>query len=170
MSQRRVAHFCPMCGTALVWQQRNGDLRPVCPSCDHVVYFDPKVAVAVLILQADCVLLVKRANDPKKGYWALPAGFVDAGEDPQVAGIREAFEETGLTVEISRLLDVYHTPDDGGVADIVIVYAAHITGGILQPDDDAEAAEWFARENVPPLAFLPSQRVVARWQAGEFDL
>lgn len=168
MSQPRVAHFCPMCGSALVEQERGGALRPVCPNCDHTVYFDPKVAVAVLILQDERVLLIKRANDPKKGCWALPAGFVDAGEDPQAAGCREALEETGLTVRIDALLDVFHTPDDGGLADIVIVYAASIVSGTLQPDDDAEAVAWFSRSDIPSLAFLPSQRIIARWQAGYY--
>lgn len=168
MSQPRVAHFCELCGSALGWQDRQGTLRPVCPECGHTVYFDPKVAVAVLIVQDERVLLIKRANDPKKGYWALPAGFVDAGEDPQAAGCREALEETGLQVAIERLLDVFHTPDDGGLADIVIVYAARIVDGALQPDDDAEEVAWFSREAIPPLAFLPSQKVIARWQAGAY--
>jgi ADP-ribose pyrophosphatase YjhB (NUDIX family) len=166
MSQPRVAHFCPMCGTAFVEQPRNGAPRPVCPNCDYTMYFDPKVAVAVLILQGEQVLLIKRAHAPKQGFWALPAGFVDAGEDPQAAGSREALEETGLIVQIERLLDVFHTPDDGGLADIVIVYAARMIGGRLQPDDDAEAAAWFSADAIPPLAFLPSQQVIARWQAG----
>ena len=168
MSQPRTAHFCEMCGAALTWQQRNGALRPVCQRCDHVIYFDPKVAVALLILQDEQVLLVKRLNDPKKGYWALPAGFVDAGEDPQAAGCREALEETGLMVRIKRLLDVFHTPDDGGLADIVIVYAAQIVGGTPQPDDDAEELGWFTRDAIPALAFLPSQQIIARWQSGAY--
>src|SRR5690606_22403272 len=113
---------------------------PVCPSCDHTVYFDPKVAVVVFTLWAEHVLLVKRAIDPKKGFWALPAGFVDADEDPQAAARREVREETGLEARIDRLLDVYHTLDDGGLASIVIAYAATITGGELHADDDAEAA------------------------------
>jgi 8-oxo-dGTP diphosphatase len=167
MSHSREAHFCPMCGTALELHDRYGMVRPVCPSCGQVVFFDPKVAVAVLILRADKVLLVKRAGDPKKGFWALPAGFVEWNEDPQEAARRECLEETGLTVQIDGLIDVFHTPDDGGLADIVIAYAASITDGTLQAADDAEAAGWFSRTNLPELAFLPSQRLLARWVAGE---
>lgn len=167
MSQERIANFCPICGTALDRRQRTGAVRPVCPKCDHTVYFDPKVAVVVVIFQNDRILMIKRAQDPKKGFWALPAGFVDAGEDPQAAARREALEETGLIVKIDRLMDVFHTPDDGGMADIVIAYAASITGGTLHADDDAEAADWFDKTRIPELAFLPSQRIVERWVAGE---
>lgn len=163
-----VAHYCPLCGTKLEQRQHSGGLRPVCPSCDHTVYFDPKVAVVVFTLWEDHVLLVKRAIDPKKGFWALPAGFVDADEDPQQAALREVREETGLEAQIDRLVDVYHTPDDGGLASIVIAYAATVTGGTLHPDDDAEEAVWFNKTDAAalPLAFLPTQTLMGLWLAG----
>ncbi len=167
MSQKREAHFCPMCGAPVEWKERYGVMRPVCNACGHVIFFDPKVAVATLILQDGKVLLVKRAGDPKKGFWALPAGFIEWDEDPAAAAKRECLEETGLTMRIDRLVDVFHTPDDGGLADIVIAYAASITSGALQAADDAEDASWFTRDNLPELAFLPSQRLLAKWVAGE---
>lgn len=168
MSLKRVAHFCPQCGTRLEHRERTGALRPVCPACNYTVYFDPKVAVVVLILQADQVLLVKRAHDPKQGFWTLPGGFVDAGEDPQTAACREAWEETSLKIRIDRLLNVYHTPDDGGVADIVIAYAASVTDGTPAAADDAEAVAWFARDAIPRLAFQPTEQIVRAWAAREF--
>ncbi len=163
MGQPRLARFCPMCGAPLEMRQRSGTLRPVCTACDHTVFFDPKVAVAVLIFQDDRVLLIKRAGDPLKGYWALPAGFVEWDEDPQQAACREVLEETGLMVEVDHLVDVFHTPDHGGLADIVIAYAARITGGELSAKDDAEAVGWFTKSGLPPLAFLPSQKLLKRW-------
>jgi 8-oxo-dGTP diphosphatase len=168
MTQQRIARFCPLCGAPLGLHEREGITRPVCPACGHIVYFDPKVAVAILIMQGDRILLIKRGNDPLKGYWAMPAGFMEWDEDPKTAGAREVAEETGLKVRIDRLLDVFHTPADGGIANIVIVYAATITGGQLCASDDAEAAAWFTRATVPDnIAFLPSQTIVRLWQAGE---
>ncbi len=166
MSQARVANFCPRCGAALEQQEREGRLRPVCPACGYVVYFDPKVAVAVFITQRDQVLLVQRKINPMAGCWALPAGFMDYDEDPQTAARREVLEETNLEIVIDRLLEIFHTPDDGGMADIVIAYAAHITGGSLRAQDDAAQVAWFSREQVPEVAFLPSQTIVQRWLAG----
>lgn len=157
-----------MCGTRLEQRQRTGSMRPVCPNCDHTVYFDPKVAVVVLIVKDDHILLVKRANDPRQGYWTLPGGFMDAGEDPRAAASREVWEETRLNVTIDRLLDVFYTPDDGGLADIVIAYAASVNGGAPQAADDAEAVGWFGRNDLPPLAFLPTETMVRAWAAGEF--
>ncbi len=161
----RIANYCPVCGEKLEMRERTGALRPVCPGCDHTVYFDPKVAVAVCIMQGDQILLVRRGMDPMRGLWAMPAGFMDYDEDPQAAARREALEETGLNVQIDRLLDVFHTPNDGGVANIVIVYAASITGGEMRAADDAEDVAWFGKDSVPEVAFIPSQTIVKRWRA-----
>lgn len=163
----RVANFCPRCGTKLELRQRTNAIRPVCPNCDYVVYFDPKVAVVVFICQDDRVLLVKRAIDPMKDRWAMPAGFIEAGEDPQAAARRETLEETALVVQVERLLDVFHTSGDGGAADIVIAYAATVVGGELEAGDDAAEVAWFTRENLPQVVFMPSQTLAARWLAGE---
>jgi ADP-ribose pyrophosphatase YjhB (NUDIX family) len=167
----RIARFCPMCGTALEQQHRAGQMRPVCPKCGHIVFFDPKVAVVVVVIQDAKFLLVKRAVDPGKGYWAFPAGFVDAGEDPREAARREILEETGLEIRITRLLDVFpRNSDDGGTADIIIAYAAHITGGALHADDDAEAVGWFTTLDLPELVFATTYILVERWAAGEIGL
>jgi 8-oxo-dGTP diphosphatase len=167
MSRERVAKFCPMCGAPTEMHQRFGIARPICSACGHIVFFSPAVAVLALITNDDQVLLVQRANDPKKDLWVTPAGFMEWDEDPAAAARREVLEETGLDVHIDRLLDVFHTPEDGGLADVVIAYAASIVGGTLQAADDAQAAAWFTRANLPELAFLPTQRILARWLAHE---
>ncbi|MCA0458635.1 MAG: NUDIX domain-containing protein [Chloroflexi bacterium] len=167
MSRERVNHYCPLCGSPTELLERFGIERPVCTTCGHIVFFAPAVAVLALIVQNDHVLLVQRANDPKKGLWVTPAGFMEWYEDPVVAIRREVLEETNLDVRVDRLIDVFHTPDDGGLADVVIAYAASVIGGELQAADDAQAAAWFTRGSLPELAFLPTQRVLARWVAGE---
>ncbi|MCE2490243.1 MAG: NUDIX hydrolase [Anaerolineae bacterium] len=161
----RIARYCPACGQALVWQQRLGALRPVCNACDHVVFFDPKVAIAAWILQDNRLLLVRRRGDPLAGYWAMPAGFMEYDEHPEAALRREVLEETGLQVRVQELLQLFHTPADGGLANLVLVYEATITGGNLLAGDDADAVAWFRRNQLPPLAFLPTQALVKRWQA-----
>jgi 8-oxo-dGTP diphosphatase len=162
----REANFCMTCGAKLEIRDVHNVPRPVCIGCGTTVYFDPKVAVVVFILDGDQLLLVQRAGDPAKGKWALPAGFVEYDEPPEEAGMRETLEETGLVVEITRLLDVFPRRDDG-LANIVIAYAARITGGELHPDDDAADAGWFTRDNIPDLAFYPSKMLIQRWQKGE---
>lgn len=163
----RIARFCPACGRPLAWRQRLGALRPVCAACDHVVFFDPKVAVAAWILQDNRLLLVRRRGDPMAGYWAMPAGFMEYDEDPQEAVRREVLEETGLQVNIERLLELFHTPADGGLANLVLVYEASVRHGTPHAGDDADAVAWFVRDELPPVAFLPTRSLIRRWQEGK---
>jgi 8-oxo-dGTP diphosphatase len=153
-------NYCPRCGTPVEWAFRFSKDRPVCPSCDWVYFPDPKVAVAVLILQDGKILLAKRNIDPQKGFWSLPAGFVDAGEDPVQAAVRECLEETGLVVTITGLLDVMAGREHSKGADILIVYEAVIEGGQLEPGDDADEVGFFQQEDLPPLAFSTTIKIL----------
>ena len=135
-------------------------VRPVCPQCAWIHFIDPKVAAAVLIEQDGRVLLVRRANEPFRGLWTLPAGFINGGEDPAEAAARECLEETGLFVNITRVLDVIAGREHERGADFIIVYHAEVLRGELIPADDADAAEWFARNELPPLAFRATQKVL----------
>ena len=76
------------------------------------------------------MLLVRRVNEPFRGSWTLPAGFVDAGEDPARAAERECLEETSLTVRVTRVLDVIAGREHPRGADFIIVYAAQFVSGI----------------------------------------
>lgn len=109
--------------------------------------------MAVLIESENQVLLVRRANDPQRGLWTLPAGFVDAGEDPVQAGERECFEETGLRVRITKLIDVLSGIEHPRGAHIVIAYQGEIINGSMQPGDDVDQVSFFQREELPDLAF-----------------
>lgn len=164
----RIARFCPLCGRPLINKHIAGRMRPYCSACEQPVYFDPKVAVVVFIGRDDRVLLIKRADDPGKGKWALPAGFVDYDEAPEAAAIREVLEETGLDVRIAKLLDVFPKRDEG-LADIVIAYSAQVIDGEACAGDDAAEVGWFRRDNLPPLVFYPSITLTGRWRAGTLD-
>ena len=145
--------FCLRCGHRLVQEQRFGRLRPVCLDCGYIHFFDPKVAVAALIIQDGKVLLVRRANDPLRGLWTLPAGFVDADENPVVAIVRECREETGLDVRVTGLLDVLYGREHPRGADILIAYRAEVISGTLTAADDVDGSGFFALDELPPLAF-----------------
>lgn len=137
-----------------------GKFRPICPNCGWVYFADPKVAVGVLVENEHGVLLVRRVNEPGRGLWSIPAGFVDAGEDPVEAARRECQEETGLLVKVCGLVNVIGGREHERGADIVIVYEARIIGGILAPGDDADRAVFFQRGQLPPLAFKATKIVL----------
>lgn len=145
--------FCIRCGTPLVPQVVMNEERPACPECGWVFYSDPKVAVAVLVEQEGRVLLTRRVNEPHQGEWSLPAGFMNAFEDPAEAAERECREETGLTVEVGEILSIITGREHPRGADIIIVYRASCTGGSLIAGDDADQVAFFSRDALPVLAF-----------------
>jgi ADP-ribose pyrophosphatase YjhB (NUDIX family) len=130
-----------------------GAERPECPACGWIYFEDPKVAAAVLVEQAGRVLLTRRVNEPHRGEWSLPAGFINAHEDPERAAERECLEETGLLVRVTELLQLIPGQEHERGADILILYRAEILGGELLAGDDADEVGFFSREALPPLAF-----------------
>ena len=160
-----VANFCLRCGHPLEERQAAGALRPVCPQCGRVHFFDPKVAVGVVVEDAGRLLLIRRRHDPERGKWSIPAGFVDAGEDPARAAEREGLEETGLQLAVTELVEVFGRQGPTEGADILIIYKAAVVGGALAPGDDAAEAAYFGPEDLPELAFASTHQVVARWRA-----
>ncbi len=125
--------FCPQCAEPLT--QPKG-----CPSCEWVLYLDPKVSVVVLATdEGGRLLYVRRNHEPAMYQWAWPSGFVDAGERVEDAAVREVREETGVEVEIEDLLGVWSATGDQVV---VIGFRARAVGGALRPGSEALAAAW----------------------------
>ncbi len=145
--------FCPRCAAPMITRPVGDRPRRVCSACGHVHYTDPKVGVGVLVVEGDRVLLIRRAVEPQRGMWSLPAGFLDQGEDPRRTAEREALEEAGLTVAVEALLDVYHNPPEARGAGIFILYRARYVAGTPTPGDDADDARFFPLDALPDLAF-----------------
>jgi len=153
-------NYCLRCGHAVALEDRFGKLRPTCLHCGWIYFADPKVAVAALIERGDEILLVRRVNDPQRGLWTLPAGFIDAGEEPIRALERECLEETGLRVQVKGLLDVLAGQEHPRGAHLLIVYRASVVSGDLRAGDDADAAAFFSRYALPKLAFSTTHRIL----------
>lgn len=122
--------------------------RP-CVSCEAVV-FDLNEAVPR-------VLLVLRKNEPFKGMWALPGGFLNEDEELDECAARELFEETGVDIDPAKLRQVFAVGKkvrDPRTRIISMVYTA-VVDRYEQPicaDDDAEEVAWFAMDELPSLA------------------
>ena len=153
-------NFCPRCATPVTHEHRFGAMREVCPKCGWIHFVDPKVAAGVLVIADERVLLVRRVNEPYRGLWTLPAGFVNGGEDPAEAAARECLEETGLSVKVTRVFDIVAGREHPRGADFVIVYQAEVIGGEMQANDDADAVEWFDKQHLPSLAFRATRKVL----------
>ena len=126
----------------------------------------PALTVDVVALAGDPphgVLLIVRRNEPFAGAWALPGGFVEAGERVVEAAARELGEETGVEAGALELLGVYDTPGrDPRGPTVSIVYVMRSAGELAAPGgDDAGDARWFALDALPALAFDHAAIVIA---------
>ena len=120
----------------------------------------PKLMVDIVIPDGEGrVLLIQRANDPYEESWALPGGFVDVGETVEEAAAREAKEETGLDVEILRMVGVYSEPErDPRGHNVSVAFLARAEGDPSAASDAADAA--FLDPSSTDLAF-DHQKIIA---------
>jgi ADP-ribose pyrophosphatase YjhB (NUDIX family) len=154
--------YCQRCGGQTEQREIDGKLRPVCTSCGAVTYLDPKLAVAAIIERNGVILLGKRADWVRSpGRWTFPAGFVERGEVVERAVIREAFEETGLTIEVGPILGVF---SEAGDATVLLAYPALGFSGTPHPGDDLIELAWHAPHALPELAFDHDLEIIRRWR------
>ncbi len=118
------------------------------------VFKKPSLTVDGIISKEDKILLIRRKNDPFKGRYALPGGFVEYGETVEDAVLREIKEETGLSTEINNLIGVYSDPDrDPRGHTVSVVFDLKIKKGKLESSSDALSADFFPMEDLPELSF-----------------
>jgi ADP-ribose pyrophosphatase YjhB (NUDIX family) len=151
---------CSACGGELVMRDIDGRPRAVCTSCSAISYVNPIPASAVVVVEDGKILLVRRAIEPKKGLWSLPAGFIEIDETVRECAVREAKEETGLDVELDGIVDVVTVFDDPRYVCLLVVFAGHAVGGELAPGDDAAEAGTFGLDELPPIAFKNHRRII----------
>ena len=120
----------------------------------------PKLMVDVVIPSEAGVVLIRRGSEPFEGQWALPGGFVDVGETVHEAAVRETAEETGLAVEISRLVGVYSEPDrDPRGHNVSVAFVVQVLSGQMQAASDASEVDVLDPDTVE-LAF-DHRRIIA---------
>lgn len=113
----------------------------------------PKLTVDAVIILNRQIVLIERKNPPYKGKYALPGGFVDIGETTEEAVAREVMEETGLRIEIVKLLGVYSDPSrDPRGHTVSVVYLVR-GEGVPEADSDAQDVKLFGIHDIPDMAF-----------------
>jgi len=154
MKSNLFIKFCPYCGYKLVRKMLEGRERLYCSRCEKIYYENPTPVVAVIARDNEGkILLIKRKIEPRKGEWALPSGFMEIEESPVEAALRELTEETGLKGKSKRLIGVYPNNSEIHGYLVTIIYEVRILEGKLCAGDDAEEAEFFSKNQMPPLAF-----------------
>ncbi|MGB5812177.1 MAG: NUDIX hydrolase [Polyangiales bacterium] len=126
--------------------------RLVCPDCAYIAYENPKVVVGVVATWEDRLLLCRRAIEPRKGYWTLPAGFMEMGESPEEGAAREAWEEARAELEIVDLLALYSLDH---ISQLQLFFRARLLSPEVSAGPESEEVGLFSFDALPAeeLAF-----------------
>ena len=147
--------YCSDCGEVVIIKFAEGRDRIVCEHCCTIHYTNPKLVVGVLAVWENKVLLCRRAIEPRKGYWNLPAGYLEDYEKAEDGAIRETWEEAGTEIEIEKVFTVYNLPQANQV---YIHFLAKLKDGIIRNGEESIESALFAEDEIPwkEMAFTSS--------------
>jgi ADP-ribose pyrophosphatase YjhB (NUDIX family) len=155
--------FCPLCGERLEPKRSQPDAgRPACPTGHFIHFNNPSPTVQGWIERDGMYLLLRRNEEPYLGEWDLPGGFVEMGESPRDAVVREVLEETGLTVTPTDVIGTFTSEyGDMGKHTIDIAFLCRLEGGEFELDRSEKTdAAWFPLDDMPTLAFAGERQAL----------
>lgn len=162
--------YCPLCATELEMRPTEppDPDRPTCPGCGFVDYGNPAPTVQAWIEDDGRYLALRRDQDPLRGEWNMPGGFVEAGEAGEEAIRREVREETGLEIEILDVIGIFasaYGSGDDALPIFDVAYRCRRDGGELVVSPESSQAAWFRLADFPQPAFEGERLALAKLRA-----
>ena len=127
-------------------------LRLICPDCGYIVYDNPKIVVGSVASWQDRILLCRRAIEPRKGFWTLPAGYLELNETTEEGARREAWEEARARIELDGLLAVFNITR---ISQVQLIYRGRLVDPAVSAGPESAEVRLFGWDEVPwpDLAF-----------------
>ncbi len=137
--------------------------RAVCASCGYVAYENPKIVTGAVIVHDGCVLLCRRAIEPRTGYWTLPAGYLELNETTAEGARREAMEEAGADIVLDGILAIY---DVSRISQVQIIYRARLVKPGIAAGAESLEVGLFSWDDIPwnMLAFPTVRWALHAWR------
>jgi ADP-ribose pyrophosphatase YjhB (NUDIX family) len=138
--------------------------RLICGDCGFIQYDNPKIVVGAVATWEGRILMCKRAIEPARGRWTIPAGYMELGESPEQGAAREAVEEACATLAIGALIGVYSIPRIGQVQ---LIYRASMVDGAFAAGTESLEAALYAWDEIPwdEIAFPTVRWALEDWRA-----
>ncbi|MEM9706703.1 MAG: NUDIX hydrolase [Pseudomonadota bacterium] len=137
-------------------------VRSVCDHCGFVDYQNPKIVVGSVATHGNEILLCKRAIEPRKGYWTLPAGYLELNESVEDGAKREAWEEARARLEIDRVLAIYSV---SRISQVQIMFRARLKTPEIAAGPESEAVKLYRWNDIPweDIAFPTVGWALRQW-------
>src|ERR1700684_2585635 len=123
--------------------------RLICADCGHIDYQNPKVIVGTVVALDGKVLMCRRAIEPRRGFWTLPAGYLELGETLEEGAVREAFEEAEAVIAIDGILGVFSIARIGQVQVIFRARFAEAGPPVFGPGEESLEVRLFRPDEIP---------------------
>jgi ADP-ribose pyrophosphatase YjhB (NUDIX family) len=158
-------NFCSNCGSdKLVFDIPIGDNRQrhICQNCDTIHYSNPNIVAGCLPIWEDKVLLCRRSIQPRRGYWNIPAGYLENGETVEEGALREVWEEAEASVTIIGVHTIFSIPH---INQIYIHFLGELQNLDYGVGEESLEVELFAEEEIPwdDMAFKSSEFALQRY-------
>ncbi len=157
-------NFCSHCGAKVTQKIPPGDHLPryVCDRCGAVHYANPKLVVGCVPQYGEQILLCKRGIEPRRGYWTVPAGFMENGETLQQAAARESHEEALTHVDVGSLLTVCHVTH---AHQVHVFFRARMRSADFGPTPESLEVKLVNHQDIPwdELAFPSTEFTLRRF-------
>lgn len=136
--------------------------RYVCGDCGHIAYANPKIVVGSVVTWRDQILMCRRAIEPRKGFWTLPAGYLEEHETPEEGARREAREEAECEIVLDALLAVYSIPR---LSQVQLMYRAHLEKEKFGAGAESLETALFSWDDIPwtEIAFPSVHWALKHW-------
>jgi ADP-ribose pyrophosphatase YjhB (NUDIX family) len=142
--------YCMSCGASLETREIGGTDRRACTKCDFVHWGSYSIGVGALVVKDGKVLLVRRAQDPGKGNWTNPGGYIEQTELIGDTIVREVMEETGVTARVTGVVAVRDQPR--AIHNVYIAFAMEYVDGTPKPDGfEVDEAGFYSLEEMKEL-------------------
>ncbi|HEY8539043.1 MAG TPA: NUDIX hydrolase [Steroidobacteraceae bacterium] len=156
--------FCSNCGHAVTTKIPAGDHLPrfVCEACGSIHYENPRIIAGCIPEWQGKILLCRRAIEPRRGYWTVPAGFMENGEAVQDAAAREAQEEALADVEIGSLVSIINVIQ---ARQVHIIFRARLRNGEFGVGPESLEVGLYDEQDIPwsDIAFLSVEFALRRY-------
>jgi ADP-ribose pyrophosphatase YjhB (NUDIX family) len=141
-------NYCSNCGSSVSYRVPSGDSLPrhVCDACGSIHYRNPRLVVGALPVWEDKVLLCRRAIEPRREMWTLPAGFMENGETVAQAALRETREEANANISLGEMFTLLSVPH---ISQVHVVYRATLMDLDFSAGEETLDVRLFSEEHIP---------------------